>query len=265
MVLGAYFDESIRDGQGSEPISVAGFVFKPNAYRSFKRAWKRMLVAGPTPTTCFHMTNLYARDYEYRGWSVEDRAHILQKALGAVERHAFFGIGVMFSQSEFEKLAPVNWKDEFGSIYSVACQMILGVTAVWMDHNKCFTLIAYFFEDGHKFWQEADDMLHAIGQDPEERKRCRYNSHTSLNKRSSYGLQAADLSAWMDTRAKVGFPDNHTMRAFSPIILKFGANQPGRFKVLHLTGHSLKGFIDIQVARAKRVPVRHGIKRPSLR
>ena len=224
MKLGAYFDESIRDTQGTEPISVAGYVFKPGAYRAFKRAWKRVLLAGPTPTTHFHMTNLYARDYEYKGWSAEDRAEVLRKAIGAVNRHSLCGISVMFSQSEFEQLAPKFWKDVFGSMYSAACQMSLRTTAFWMDKNKHFTPINYIFESGHKFWKEADKVLGATGKNPELKRLYRYHVHASLEKRSSYGLQAADMLAWIMTKATVGFPSNHTMTAFKPVILGLAAN-----------------------------------------
>ena len=64
--LDGYFDESERNRQGTEPISIAGYVFKPSGYWTFCRAWKRLLKSGPAPTTHFHMTNLYARSYDRR-------------------------------------------------------------------------------------------------------------------------------------------------------------------------------------------------------
>jgi hypothetical protein len=81
MALDGYFDESERHGQANgEPMSVAGYIFKPTAYTRFCREWRRMLAAGPSRTTHFHMTHLYARSYEYEGWTAEDRAKVL--ALG---------------------------------------------------------------------------------------------------------------------------------------------------------------------------------------
>src|SRR5258705_13330617 len=49
LALDAFFDESERNRDGTEPLSVAGYVFKPTKYRSFCRAWRRMLAAGPSP------------------------------------------------------------------------------------------------------------------------------------------------------------------------------------------------------------------------
>ena len=258
MALGAYFDESIRDGEGIEPISVAGYVFKITGYRTFKRAWKRVLTAGPKPTSHFHMTNLYARDYEYDGWSVEDRAKVLQKAIDAVKCHAFCGISVLFSQSEFEQLAPTNWKDQFGSIYSAACQMSLRTTAYWMDQHKCFKPIAYFFESGHKFWDEANAILGETGKNPELKRLYRYQSHTAIDKIDSYGLQAADMLAWIMTKATVGFPKNHTMAAFEPILRELAANGSRRYQMFYPTGNNLRRFFEEQASRTDHVIVSPG-------
>jgi hypothetical protein len=265
MALGAYFDESIRDGQGVEPISVAGYVFKASAQRAFRRAWKRVLIAGPTPTTHFHMTNLYARDYEYKGWSAEDRAKVLRKAVEAVRRHAFCGISVILSQTEFEQFAPASWKEEFGSIYSAACQMALRTTAYWMDQHKCFTPIVYIFENGHKFWKEADEVLKATGNDPELKKLYRYHTHMPLDKRSTYGLQAADMLAWIMTRAIVGFPKNHTMAAFEPILKEFVAKESKRYQIFYPTGDNLRKFFHEQACRFDHVKVGLAPRQSSLR
>ena len=83
LVLDGYFDESERT-EISEPLSVAGYIIKPTAYKAFCRDWKRMLESGPTPTTHFHMTNLYARDYEYKGWTADERADYLAEFVAQV-------------------------------------------------------------------------------------------------------------------------------------------------------------------------------------
>lgn len=158
LTLGGYFDESERT-DASEPFSLAGYVFKPAAYRRFSRAWKRMLKAGPEPTTHFHMTRLWAGEKPYRGWTVDERVAVFRLAVDAVRENAFCGISVVFSQSDFERLAPPLWRFEFSSIYGTACQMLLRATAIWMDAHKSFIPIAYAFESGHRFWDEADGIL----------------------------------------------------------------------------------------------------------
>lgn len=260
MVLGANFDESIRDKQGTEPISVAGYVFKPAGYKHFSRAWSRMLKSGPSPTTHFHMTTLYARDGEYDGWSVEDRADILRQAVTAVQKHSFCGISVMFSQSDFERLAPHSWKDDFGSMYSAACQMALRTTAYWMDQHNCHLPIAYFFESGHKFWDQANALLSETANQPELKSLYRYKLHTAIGKLDSHALQAADMLAWIMTRLNVGVPNNHTMNAFAPIIIDMVKGRSDRYQLFHPIADGLKQFFTENLSNANRVTVRYNMK-----
>jgi len=239
--LDGYFDESERK-EATEPVSVAGYIFKPAAYRAFCREWKRMLMSGPKPTTHFHMTNVYARDKQYKGWSVTERADYLRLAVNAARKYKFCGISVMFSQSEFERLAPPLWRFEYSSMYSAACQMALRTTSFWMDEHKTFLPITYAFESGHRFWDEADEILRGIGQYPELKKDYRYRTHFALEKKESYGLQAADMLAWIYPRLDVGIPRNRTMDAFGPIILSLVEGDSDRYKLLHPKEAGLRQF-----------------------
>jgi hypothetical protein len=253
LALDAYFDESDRT-DGSEPISVAGYIFKPTAYKAFCREWKRMLLSGPTPTTHFHMTNLYARDYEYEGWTIEDRAAYLHLAVAAARKHKFCGVSVLFSQSDFERLAPPLFKFQYSSIYSCACQMALRTTAFWMDNHRCFLPIAYAFESGHRFWDEADGILRGLSQYPEMKRDYRYRTHFSMDKEDSYGLQAADMLAWIFARLEVGAPKNHTMRAFAPIIMGLVEGDSDRYQLMHPQEAGLRRFFaDCEANTDRRV------------
>ena len=242
LALDAYFDESERQ-DGTEPISIAGYVFKPAGYKSFCRAWKRVLSCGPSPTTHFHMTTLYARTYEYDGWTVEQRAETLRLAVEAVKGHMFCGISVLFSQQEFEALAPPMRRFEYGSIYAAACQMVLNVTGLWMDDHKCYLPIAYAFESGHRFWNEANQILEGTNQFPALKKKLHYRTHFSLDKTESFGLQAADMLAWIFARLNVGAPDNHTMNAFRPHIMSLLVEgQNARYQLFHPKADGLQMF-----------------------
>jgi Protein of unknown function (DUF3800) len=232
LALDGYFDESERS-EASEPLSVAGYIFKPTAYKSFCRDWKQMLLSGPTPTTHFHMTNLYARDYEYKGWSADERAEYLKLAVAAARKHKFCGISILFSQSDFERLAPPLFRFQYSSMYSCACQMALRTTASWMDTHKSYLPIAYAFESGHRFWDEADGILRGIGQYPELKQEYRYRTHFPLDKERSYGLQAADMLAWIFGRLNVGAPQNQTMAKFAPIIMSLFEDDSDRYQLFH--------------------------------
>lgn len=265
LALDGYFDESERR-EASEPLSVAGYIFKPAAYRAFCREWKRMLLSGPAPTTHFHMTNLYARDKQYRGWSVEERADYLRLAVAATRKHKFCGVSVLFSQSEFERLAPPLWRFEYSSMYSAACQMVLRATAIWMDNHKCFLPVAYAFESGHRFWDEADEILRGIGRYPELKRDYRYRTHFPLDKKDSYGLQAADMLAWIYARLNVGVPRNRTMDAFAPIILSLVEGDSDRYQLFHPKEDGLRQFFaDCANDTARRVVVLQKAKKLRLR
>jgi hypothetical protein len=246
MTLAGYFDESERQ-EGSEPISIAGYVFRPKGYKHFNRKWARMLEAGPRPTTHFHMTNLYAADYEYKGWSVEERAEVLRQAVDAVRKHTYFGVSVLFSQKEFEAMAPRDWVVNFGSIYSAACQVLLRATGYWMDEKSDPDRIAYVFESGHQFWSEANAILTGITADQDTRQHYRYISHTAIPKERAYGLQAADMLSWIMTRLEIGFPNNHTMRAFAPILMRLAEGQSSRYQLFHPKGDLLRRFFEEQI------------------
>jgi hypothetical protein len=247
--LDGYFDESERNDEGLEPLSVAGYIFKPTAYRAFCRDWREVLRAGPRPTTHFHMTHLYARTYEYEGWSVEDRANVLRVAIAAVRKHMFCGVSVLFSQVDFEELAPPLWRVEYGSMYAAACQMVLNATGFWMHQHRCFLPITYAFESGHRFWDEADQILKGTNQFPELKKKLHYRTHVALDKTEACGLQAADMFAWIMSRLNVGVPENHTMGAFSPIILSLVQGQSPKYQLFHPDRGALLSFFEQAMSR----------------
>jgi hypothetical protein len=253
--LDGYFDESERNREGSEPLSVAGYVFKPTAYKKFCRAWKRVLLAGPTPTTHFHMTNLYARDHEYKGWSVDDRANVLSMAVAAAREHKFCGVSVLLSQADFERLAPPLWRFQYGSIYATVCQMVLQTTAFWMNQHKVHLPIAYAFESGHRFWDEADGVMRGIGKYPDLKRKFRYRTHFAMDKENSYGLQAADMLAWIFARLDVGVPKNHTMKALAPIILSLVEGDSDRYQLFHPKEKALIQFFAEQPSGKDRIVV----------
>lgn len=143
--------------------------------------------------------------------------------------------------------------------------MALRTTAFWMDKNKNHTRIAYFFERGHRFWKEADETLDAAGNNAELKRLYRYHSHTSLEKESSCGLQAADMLSWIISAGMVGFRKNHTMTAFEPVIMELARQQSKRYQAFCPTGKVLEQFFGYQVTHDSPVIVRHAKPATALR
>jgi hypothetical protein len=162
-------------------------------------------------------------------------------------------------------MAPEPWINTYGSIYSAACQMALRTTSYWMDKNKYQRPIAYFFERGHKFWKETDEILAATGLNAELKQLYRYHSHTSLEKESSCGLQAADMLSWIASGAMIGFKKNHTMKAFEPVIIGLTKDQSHRYQMFYPTGDKLKRFFAYQTSHTSTVIVRHNHRASALR
>jgi hypothetical protein len=120
--------------------------------------------------------------------------------------------------------------------------MVLNATRLWMDDNKSFLPIAYAFESGHRFWNEADDIMAGIGKNPELKKLFRYRTHFALDKEESFGLQAADLLSWVMTRFEAGVPNNHSMRAFKPIFRHLVSGDSQKYQIFRPVGNLMKAF-----------------------
>jgi hypothetical protein len=242
-VLTGYFDESERQ-EHTEPICVGGFVFTPAQYKRFRRYWQSNVLRYRGRTfSAFHMTDLVSGNEEYKGLTIRDRLTILDHAIHAIERNVTAGIAVYFARSEFEQKAPPGWSDIFGSIYTAACGMCLQTTGYWLTQWGHELDVLYVLEKGHKFRAQADEFLSLFGQQDEFRRLCRYRNHI-FELKSEPGLQAADLSAWVVTKAMVtrGGPVSRSTRPFVEPMVRFVSTIDDRFKLYPFEGKRLDTF-----------------------
>lgn len=197
MVIGAYFDESIRQ-EGEESICVGGYLFKPSQYVRFRQRWHREVLRLPDRRQLryFRMADICAGQGVCAGLDIPTRMGVLKRAVDVVGDCAYGAVGVHFLQAEFVALAPPDFAKYRGSIYSQACGMIPQVTAFRLREWGCGNMeVLYVFERGHKFQSEANDILGAMARDPRAVKQFKYR-HMFEEKEREYGLQAADLFAW---------------------------------------------------------------------
>lgn len=241
-VIGGYFDESMRT-QGNEPICVGGILFKPSGYKKFKRQWnKNVLWLRGHRFKHFHMTDLCAGKQEYEGVSIDDRVTVLDNALNAISENMFGALAVHFDQAEFERKAPTDWPQQYGSIYTAACEMCLQVTGYWLHNGNVPMDVLYVFERGHRFQDEADRLLSAIGNVPEARQRFRYRNHV-FEPKTEMGLQAADFYAWMITKAIIS--SGSVPSAFRPFVgpvTRWVKANNARCRLHQFTGDKLDRF-----------------------
>jgi hypothetical protein len=268
MTIGGYFDESQRS-DGDEPISVAGYLFRPGKYKTFALKWRRFLKTAikGRPLPFFHMTKLYAGDGDYylsadRQESAELRAAILGRAVALINQHIMCGVAVVFDRAEVEWVAPENFGRLFGSLYTSACQLCMRASANWMHEHDVHSEVAYMFESGHKFQEEANYLLNGIATAEHLTKKYNYSSHGFGDKRKIAGLQAADVLAWVASRVKVKARMNHTMKEFQPH-LETLLRDENRYHAHAMTGQKLRRFIADQFgpeAKHTRVEVKQWAK-----
>ena len=63
------------------------------------------------------------------------------------------------------------------------------------------------------------------------------------------------MLAWTFARLNVGIPDNHTMRAFAPLIMRLVEGQSGKYQLLHPSADLMRRFFDEQMAATPPVVV----------
>lgn len=243
-VVAAYFDESER-ADGNEPICVGGFLFKPSGYKKFRRYWQsHVLRFKGRQLEHFHMTDLVAGHAEYDGLAISDRLEILNHAINAIRTYTYAGISVTFDQAEFERKAPPDWPDVFGSIYTVSCTMCLESSGFWLREWGCQMNVLYVFEQGHKFQDEAHRLLSAVGQHAEARTLFRYRQHM-FEPKTEVGLQAADLYSWVITKSRSidGGPVPRSLKPFVAPILRCDKWDSFRQSVERLPHHRLLQFL----------------------
>jgi hypothetical protein len=239
MLLTGYFDESVRL-KASDPITVAGYVFKPNNYRQFVRRWKRLRQsAGNVPF--IHMTDLFAGEGHFDGIPIARRAEVFAHAVEMINDHMTCGVGICFLQSEFEAVAPPDWAQRSGSIYTAVCQLTMEAAGSWFDEHRRHDSINYVFEDGYKFQHEAEAVINAIGADEGARKVCHYNSHRFASKADAVGLQAADILAWAATKERGWETGDKILEPFLKT-LRTMASDRSRYLSKLVTGGGLELF-----------------------
>lgn len=268
MTLRCFFDESERD-DGQSSLCVAGYAFKPVAYKQFCRRWAKMLSSAGVDH--FHTTDLVAGHGVFRGLPISVRQQALAAAVEAVNQHTLAGLGCLFDRDEFERAVPEEWVHMFGSIYAVACQMSLQVAGYWLKKHNHFDPVSYFFENGHKFEKEADALFFGLAKNLDFRSFVQYRSHAFVDKTCAYGLQAADLIAWTvaraHTRQRANSPLPNALRPFKDIITGLTNRGDDRHYVPRYTGDLLRRFIAEQAdhLRTPGLAVPVGPRKKSLR
>jgi hypothetical protein len=270
LILAGYFDESIRT-EGGEPICVGGYLFKPSGYARFCERWRREVLRLPDRRQLphFHMTDLCSGWGVYKGLGIPERVDILDRAIAVIEAHSYASIAVQFDQAEFAQLAPAEWPQYRGSIYTSACHMCLQLSGFWLREWGSHLDVLYVFERGHKFQAEAEDALRAIAANPDASNHFRYRNHRFEDKAREPGLQAADLWSWTVTKTvvNIGHKTPQALKPFLPALFRLAHVNVDRQKISMFTGEKLRRYIYEQLVRAEEhgIPVMFRNRKPAFK
>lgn len=217
VMIEAYFDESGTHG-GSPAMCVAGYIYDRKNSVQIDKKWKAVLDKYNLPY--FHMVDCAHGNRPFNRLTKEECINAAKDMIGIINEHASFGQYALVVKSIFDdKMHPHNpWK----SAYTWCCYMALQGVGEWCDRVNYQGKVAYFFESGHRFQAQANNLLDAISRSEAFRQRFRYGSHTFADKKCLRPLQSADMLAWHAVNnVKRALRGEHTFRKdFAELIKK---------------------------------------------
>ena len=193
-VLRGYFDAGKRE---SGVFTVAGYLFDAAQARKFRREWNE--VFGKFKGG-LHTTDFFALGGEYKkaGLSRDDRDEMVKQAIAIIRNRMICGVAVSCWVQDVENHSP-KWIKGFKSPYSICSHLAMSSMAIWAVKNKCEKSgIAYTFEAGDRYANEANYMMSNAATHPEVQYGYQYRSHHFLPKGEleAVPIQAADFLAW---------------------------------------------------------------------
>ncbi|MCW5772759.1 MAG: hypothetical protein KIT16_14035 [Rhodospirillaceae bacterium] len=195
VTIEAYFDESeTRDGVPL--ICVAGYLFDAQKHAVFDKEWSSMLADFRIPF--FHMTEIQACAARYCHLGSDLRRALVRRATKIIKDNFAYGLVVSTEPIAYASIMPGH--PLIGHAYSHCAVGCIRATRVWADQRDYREDIAYFYESGHRYADEANRIMNTIARDPVSRKDYRYGGHGFVPKAKASALQAADLLAWQYTQ-----------------------------------------------------------------
>lgn len=202
-VLNAYLDRGAKKQAGGV-MCVAAALFKPTPYKQFRRQWNPLLKRWGAEA--FHATDFYngAEEFSWkrpdgtidptrRQWHEEDSKRI-PVIVGA---HAHELFVVSFRKDEYEALAPLAWRQQYGGVHRLAAQMMGSLIGFWAKHKNYPGKVAYFYETGDEEGAQVTEAFRKLYDNPRDRDHCRMAATPiGVEKGTARGLEAADFLAW---------------------------------------------------------------------
>jgi hypothetical protein len=189
-MIEAYFDES-GTHHGSPLMCVAGYVIEAEQRRHFQQEWDAILAKHGIPyfhmSDCAHGAGVFARVPK----SV--RSEICRSLIELIKLRAELGIAVSVCESDYQMLAPPDFKID---AYSFCLHYCMQGVMTWANKFRIVHPISYFFESGHKNEAVANSLVTWLRGNQAIVNGLRCHSHSFVSGKRLCGIAAADLLAW---------------------------------------------------------------------
>jgi hypothetical protein len=196
VMMSVYLDRGERHAYDDGIMSVAAVVFKQVPYKQFLRPWNRMLRGWGA--SAFHATDFYPGGGEFerktpeRQKRFENDSRNIPRFIG---EHIQRALVISFRPEEFNRMAPPQWKEQFGtSLYSLSVQFCTLSLGWWVKDNHIPHDFAYFVESGDG--GDIEKTVERMRGDPTTKAHIRVRSFATVDKGAARGLEASDFFAW---------------------------------------------------------------------
>jgi hypothetical protein len=162
-----YLDESEEHVAGL--YVVGGFVAKAEVWDSFEPAWLNCLPAG---VSCFHATDCFTGNNEFKGIPISQRVELLDKLTDVLVAHDVLLVGYGIDRRSYESVAPKAKNNEFlgnryaaplGGVVELACTAMGNPpdpTTIWeiLDNGEGWECCSFFLER-NEYSQSAERVI----------------------------------------------------------------------------------------------------------
>jgi hypothetical protein len=210
----AFFDESGTHA-GSPVPCVAGYLVLEGRIDEFNAKWNSVL--REANLSHLHMVDCAHGNGEFAYLSRTERVSVQTKLIAIIHELTARGIGAMVVARVYEELMPYH--PNMGSAYNYCIWHCLEAVRLWISEEGRPLHVHYHFEGGHASDGEADRLLKICFAKVAARVPFGYSSHKFVEKRTTPGVQAADLLAWqMYTDWRHGMEKRPRRKDFAALI-----------------------------------------------
>lgn len=182
LVLDGYFDES-GTHDGSETITIAGFLAHADQWLSFEGKWREALKK--YGLEFFHMSEFAHKAPGY-DWPEDVRQERLGNLISIINESRASSFGVAFPKKLFDSVFTGRVREHIGGPYGFASWLCLNLASRELDKVALETGVSYIFEDGAPGKGEFITVYEALPTFPRGKEGFTYFRSVLRTRGSSY-------------------------------------------------------------------------------